>query len=254
MVTRLLARVLAPAAAAVAVAAASPGTSVAAPDGTAVSGVIELASLAERPDIPVRSRGFVNRTRGPLKPPRKADPRDEIIVVLEGGPVASEDKKPPSGKQRYELIGESFATPVFPFVAGAAIEIKNSGHTAPRLYSPDRDAVIDEAPINPRGVRPIRAKLEEPLTAVELRDRDSAHIRGQLVAMPHAYFALIDEAGNYQIEGVPAGDWTIKLWYRGGFIALTKDVKIAVSGRTTKAPTIVLPAKPRPQTRDKADK
>jgi hypothetical protein len=252
MVTRLLARVL-PIAAAGLTGIASPGVSAAAPDGSAVSGVIELASLAERPELPVRSRGFVGRTRGPLKPPRRADPRDRIIVVLDGGPVASEDKKPPSGKQRYELIGESFARPVFPFVAGASLEIKNSGHTAPRLYSPDRDDIVEETPINPRGVRPIRAKLSEPLAPVELRDRDSAHIRGLLVPMPHAYFGVLDESGNYQIEGVPAGEWTIKLWYRGGFIDLGKKVRMTVAGRSTKAPTIVLPPNPRPKARLEAE-
>lgn len=240
MVTRQLAPIVI-----AALVGAAPADSAAAPDGTTVTGVVELADLASRPERPVRSRGFVRRVRGPLKPPQKADPRDQMVVVLEGGPVHEDDKKPPSGTQRYVLVGESFASPVFPFVAGADVEIKNAGHASPRLHAPGRAELIDEAPLSPKGVRPIREKLTEPLAAVEIRDRDSAHIRGQLLPMPHSYFSLVGEDGKYEIEGVPAGEWRVRLWYRGGFVQLSKPVTVEVSGRSSKAPTIKLPPSPK---------
>lgn len=240
MVTRLLALAVTIAS----LLGAAVGTSFAAPDGSTVTGVVELADLAQRPERPVRSRGFVRRIRGPLKPPKKADPRDRIVVVLQGGPVAAEDKKPPSGRLRYEVIGESFVSPVFPFVAGAEIELRNSSDSPKRLWAPENEKLIDDAPLGPKRTRAIAGKLTEPLAAVEIRDRDSAHLRGELLPLPHPYFSLLDSSGRYEIKGVPAGTWKVKLWYRGGFIDLGGQVTVEVSGHASKAPTIKLPPSP----------
>ena len=220
---------------------ASPGAATAAPDGSTVTGVIELADPASLPEPPIRSLGFTRRVRGPLKPPQKHDLRDQIVVVLTGGPVHDDDKKPPGSTLRYVIIGESFATPVFPFVAGAKLEIKNSGHRDPLLYSPDRDGLIEQTPIPAKAVRPIKGELTEVFKPVSLRARDSAHLIGRLVPMPHAYFSLLDDSGSFEIKGVPPGKWTVKLWYRDGFVK-TRAVTVEVSGKTTKVPAIKLPA------------
>lgn len=211
-----------------------------APDGSTVTGVIELADPASRPDPPVRSQGFTRRIRGPLKPPQKLDVRDQLVVVLTGGPVDDGDKKPPSAALRYEIIGESFAAPVFPFVAGAKIEIKNSGHREPLLYSPSQENLIEQTPIPGKGVRPIKGKLTEVFKAVDLAARDSAHLRGRLLPLPHAYFSLVDDRGRFEIKGVPAGTWTVKLWYRDGWVKIGK-VTVDVSGKSSKVASIKLP-------------
>lgn len=213
----------------------------AAPDGSTVTGVIELAEPAALPERPVLSRGFTRRIRGPLKPPQKLDPRDQIVVVLTGGPVDPGDKKPPRAALRYEIVGESFASPVFPFVAGAAIEIKNSGHRVPLLYSPGNDGLIEQTPIPDKGVRPIKGELTEVFKAVDLRARDSAHLRGRLLPLPHAYFSLVDDEGRYEIEGVPSGTWKVKLWYRDGWIDMG-ELTVEVSGSRSKVSSIKLPA------------
>jgi hypothetical protein len=221
---------------------ATADTASADPEGGTVSGEIELADLAVRPELPVRSRGFTRRTHGPLKTPQKLDARDEIVVVLDGGPVAASDKKPSDRALRYEIIGESFATKVFPFVAGSKVEVKNAGHRVPRLYSPGVDGLIEETPLPDKGVRPIKKKLDKPYAATELRARDSAHLRGQLLPLPHAYFALVGDDGKYEIIGVPEGKWKIRLWYRSGWIQTRQPDVEVTANRTTKAPTLKLPA------------
>lgn len=218
------------------------GAVTAAPDGSAVSGVINLADPVSLPKLPVRSQGFTRRIRGPLKPPKKLDIRDELIVVLTGGPVADSDKKPSGNTLRYEIVGESFTTPVFPFVAGSKVEIKNGGHNTPLLYSPGRDELIEGTPLAAKATHPIRGELAEVFKAVDIKARDSAHLRGRLVPMPHAYFSLVDDRGHYEIKGVPAGTWTVKLWYRDGWVK-GAQTKVEVSGTKTKASVIKLPAK-----------
>ncbi len=212
------------------------------PNGGTVTGVIELPPPAERSERPARSLGFTKRVPGPLKSPRKFDPRNQMIVILEGGPVDPNDTNPPKRKARYELIGESFATDIFPYVAGSEVEIKNSGHNSPRLYSPSVEDVIEPSPVNPKGIRPVKAPTEAYQTIV-IQDHESAHLRGTLVAVPHHYFSLIDRSGKFEIKGVPAGRWNIRLWYRDGWLTMSGGSVTVAQKRSVKAPTIKLPVK-----------
>ena len=55
-----------------------------------------------------------------------------------------------------------------------------------------------------------------------------------MVPLPSRYFSKLDRNGRFRIENVPAGRWTIKLWYRDGWANLPgrsvdvpgKDLKI----------------------------
>ena len=126
-------------------------------------------------------------------------------------------------------------------VAGAKIEIRNDGRGSPRLHSPQRPEIIPADPINPKGVR-LTAALETPFETVELRDHDSAHLRGRLVAFPHDYFSVVDDSGRFEISGVPAGAWTVKLWYRDGWLELDERLVIDVPAAKNSPPlTIPLP-------------
>ncbi len=221
--------------------AVGPTVSHADPEGGTVTGVVELPPPADRKERVVRNVGFTKPAPGPLKSPRKFDPRNQIVVILDGGPVSSSDSTPPKRKARYELIGESFNTDIFAYVAGGEVEIKNSGRNSPRLYAPSSADAIESSPVNPKGIRPVKAPTEAYKTLV-IRDRESAHLSGILLAVPHSYFSLLDSSGNFKIEGVPAGRWTIKLWHRDGWLT-TSGGSVTVAGkRAVKASSIRLPA------------
>ena len=212
------------------------------PNGGTVSGAIELPAVASRKKLPNRGSGFIRRMKGPLKEPKRADDRSRMIVVLVGGPVADADAKPPKRTARYNLIGESFETDIFAYVAGQNVEVKNNGHISPRLYAVGADEAIEPAPVGPRGDRKVKAP-SEALQSMEIRDRDSVHLRGTIVAMPHRYFALVGRNGSYTIKGVPAGSWTVKIWFDGGWLELPSSRKVTVvAKKPAKASTIKLPA------------
>src|SRR5690606_37268064 len=116
--------------------------------------------------------GFVAQAPNLLKPPRAFDPRPYAIVVLEGGPVAEEDRKPPREPVRYRVIDEAFEAPVLPFVTGSNIEIRNDGTGEPRVFAPARPDLITGEPIKPRRASVIK-KLALSGQALELRGRDS---------------------------------------------------------------------------------
>jgi hypothetical protein len=215
------------------------------PDGGTVSGTLRLASPELRGEGPPRGRGFLERMRNPLKAPEPFNPLPEIVVVLEGGVVHPDDRKPPTRTVRYRLVGESFESPVLPVVLGSKIEVFNQGRRWPRLTSPTIEGLLESEPPLPHNDRRRFSKqIETPYRAVVIRDLDAPHLVGRVVAVPHAYFSLVDAAGRFEIAGVPAGRWTVRIWYRDGFVEMA-DSHVDVKPKSTAKTSIELPARPK---------
>lgn len=230
-----IATFLAPAAAILA-----PVTAHAVENGGTVVGQIALDE--KRGDPPVRSAGFVPRTRNALRPPRPFDPTPHLVVVLEGGTVAPEDAEPPGLAVKYNIIGESFDAPVLPVVVGSVVEIQNQARNSPRLYCPTTDGLVPGDPINPKGERKTK-KLDKAEQSFEIRDRESAHLSGRIVAFPHRYFARVKPDGKFEITGVPAGSWKVKVWYVDGYLETPVETVQVDAKRPTKPVKLVIPAR-----------
>jgi hypothetical protein len=210
-------------------------------DGLTVTGQVSLPPAAQRKAAPKRGQGFVPRAKNPLRPPDGHDPRYKMVVVLEGGPIDEVDRKPRSS--RYDIIGENFASEMLPVVVGGKVEIRNQGQRSPRLYSTASDDVIPSDPINSKGIRSTKA-ISEKYKPIDIRDHDAKHFLAHVVAFEHAYFSVLGFDGSFEIKGVPAGTWNIKVWYRDSWVTNLPATTVTVSGkRAPKAVKLSLPAK-----------
>lgn len=218
----------------------APVAAHAAENGGTVVGTIALDE--KRAEPPVRSTGFVPRTRNALRPPRPSDPTAHLVVVLDGGTAAPEDTEPPGLSVKYSIIGESFDAPILPVVVGSIVEIQNQARGAPRLYSPDGEDLVPGDPINPKGARKMK-KIETAGKAFEIRDRESAHLSGRIVAFPHRYFARVKPDGKFEIPGVPPGSWKVKVWYVNGWLETPVETVQVEAKRPTKPVKLAIPAR-----------
>jgi hypothetical protein len=211
-------------------------------NGNSVSGTIELASGAAPLETPERNRGFLERARNPFKSPQPLDPRGEMVVVLTGGVALPADTEPPRTAVNYEIRGETFEVLLLPVVAGAEVKIRNDKKTskaARRLYSPGSADLIESGVLKPGGVRSLK-KVSKPYQLLELRDRDSAHLYGRILTLPHRYFSLVSEAGKFEISNVPTGAWNVQIWYRNGWLKMS-DVQVEVRAGAALKRKIELP-------------
>ena len=198
-----------------------------------VTGTVKLPDPSLRGDPPERNRGFLPRTSNPIMAPKKYDPLQWVIVVLEpADDLSADDKQPPKVPPSYDMIGESFATPIFPVTAGGEVAIRNKSKEARRLYAPADSDLLSGDTINPNGDR--IAKVSTPYKVIEIRDHESTHLSGTLVAFPLRYHALVDAAGNFTIDEVPAGKWNLRLWYRNGWLKKKKQSITVASKRGAK--------------------
>jgi len=218
----------------------SQTTAHSAPNGRLVTGIVALPPRAERRPAPNRGQGFVPRAKNPLRPPDGLDPRRNMVVFLDGGPVDDMDRKPRSS--RYDIVGENFDSEILPVIVGGKVEIKNKGNKTPRLYSRINAEIVPSDPINAKGVRVTQA-ITNALEPIDIRDLDSVHFLAHIVAFEHGYFSVLGHDGTFKIEGVPAGTWNVKIWYQDGWVTNLPATTITVAGkRDPKAATLVLPA------------
>ncbi|HKE18988.1 MAG TPA: hypothetical protein VKB80_29140 [Kofleriaceae bacterium] len=227
--------------AAMAMTLCAPSPAAADPNGGIVTGTVVLASAEQRGATPVHNQGFVRRVPA-LRPPRALDPRPQMIVVLEGATPPEEDRQPPDQPARYAILGESFETPLVAVVVGSVVSIHNAGRGAPRIYSPDQADLVPADPISPGGERKTR-KIEPAHRTFELRDRESVHLSGRIVALPHRYFSLIAGDGHFAIQGVAPGTWKVRVWYRDGWADVPEETVEVVAKKESKPIKIALPAK-----------
>lgn len=219
-----------------------PSLTQAAPDGGTVNGVIKLDSPTARGEPDKRGTGFTARINNPLKHPKAFDPLPDLVVVLDGGTPAKEDTQT-ARPFIYRLVGESFEVPVFPVLAGSTVEISNDSKGRPRLYSPDDAGLLDGEAVAPKARRPLK-KFGPAYRVVEIRDRESAHLVGRIVALPHLYFARVSDDGKFTITGVPPGTWKVRIWYRDGW-AQVPETSIEVTAKKTVETAIELRGRPK---------
>ena len=186
-----------------------------------VGGKVELAGGPPlRP--PPRMKGFLDRIENPHLPVRPVDPMPSMVVVLEGGPA---DGTAPTAVT-WDLLGDSFARPVLAVRAGTEVIIRNKGRGAPVLVATGKPDLLARKPINPTAEVHFVAK--EP-GVIELVDQESPHLRARVLVVAGRWFATPDSKGEFTIADVPAGDYTLRVWYDGGWIDRADD-KLSVSG------------------------
>jgi hypothetical protein len=211
----------------------------AAADTGSVTGSVKLPDLSSRGEPPERNRGFLPRMGNPILPTKKYDPTPWMIIVLEPqDKLSGADAEPRKVPTRYQLVGEAFESPVFPTTVGGEVEIRNASKQTVRLTAPSKPDLLPGDAVNPGGDRVMKAAAAYEV--VEVVDPDSTHLVGRVIAFPLRYHSRIDEDGNFSIDDVPAGDWTVKVWYRTGWLKM-KAERVSVASRRGSKVSISLP-------------
>ena len=145
----------------------------------------------------------------PIAPPLE-DPRTRMVVVLEGGEAAAA-----AGPSATVTLRDMRLAPrVFPVTVGTAVDFKNEDRSVHALYSPG-DSRFAAQPQAPGGLRTHRF---DRAGAYEIRCKEVPHVRGVVLVLAGGLFALPQSGGGFRLENVPAGTYTLRVWYAGDFI------------------------------------
>lgn len=174
----------------------------------------------------MRSRGFLDSIENPHLPVKPYDPMPSMVVVLEGG--AATPPTVPAPQVAWDLLGDSFARPVIAVRIGTELKITNRGHGTPMLTVVGQPDLIARKPLNPSGEITFNVGTEPRL--LEIVDETTPHLRGRVLVTAATQLALPDAGGKFTFADVPAGAWTVRVFYGSGWIDRADD-KLTVDAR-----------------------
>jgi hypothetical protein len=204
--------------------------------GTVIGHIDAAAAPADRP--PQKTKGFLDRVENPLAQVKAVNVTAHLAVVLEG------DAKPATpGQVVWELVGESFGRNVLAVPVGAEVVIKNTSRTSRTLTALEDAKLVPHEPINPTG--PKSFKVTEAGKAYTITDTDAPHLVGKLVVVNTPFVAKVDDAGKFEFDDVPPGDYKLRIYYfdptagKDGWLDRTADaVSVGIKGKAEVNPKL----------------
>jgi hypothetical protein len=173
---------------------------------------------------PARHLGFLPPIENPIVELRPFDPLPECFVYLEDGPPGADLGTGSRTAVIWQLESHSFSPPLLPVVSGGNVEIANVGRETHLLLAPGREDLLPNDPIGPGSSRMIGVPGEGE--AIRIVSRASPHLEGRVVPLPSRYFSRLDRNGRFKIDQVPAGRWTLRVWYRDGWAGPGRPVDV----------------------------
>ena len=144
--------------------------------------------------------------------------------------IAGKEFTPPAEPALDDQKGKEFVPHVLPILKGTTVEFLNSDPFAHNVFSPDEAA--DEINLGSWGQGEKKSHVFNKLGEAVMLCNLHPEMEGWVVVLPTPYFAVTDDAGNYTIENVPDGSYTLKTWHEK-LKSSTSDVAVS-SGAAAK--------------------
>jgi plastocyanin len=134
--------------------------------------------------------------------------RRKVVVYLDSAPreAFAELQR---GRARMDQRNEQFMPRVLAVTVGTTVDFPNSDKTFHNVFSlsPVRRFNLGRFPPGRTG----SVRFERPGIVPIFCDIHS-HMSAYVLVFNHPFFALSDDAGRYEIAGVPPGAYTLKVW------------------------------------------
>jgi plastocyanin len=134
--------------------------------------------------------------------------RRKVVVYLDSAPreAFAELQR---GRARMDQRNEQFVPRVLAVTVGTTVDFPNSDKTFHNVFSlsPVRRFNLGRFPPGRTGA----VRFDRPGIVPVFCDIHS-HMSAYVLVFNHPFFALSDDAGRYEITGVPAGSYGLKVW------------------------------------------
>jgi hypothetical protein len=189
--------------------------------------LLGLAVLSAAPQAPLRMGGSIRgRVAVPVAPaslgrPTVAEPstaphapinRRRVVVYLESAPRLAFGELPP-GRARMDQRAEQFVPRILAITAGTTVDFPNNDKTFHNVFSLSRIRTFDLGRFAPGRTGSVR--FDRPGIVPVFCDIHS-HMSANVFVFSHPFYAVSDDEGRYEIDGVPPGTYTLMVWSEMG--------------------------------------
>lgn len=152
----------------------------------------------------------------------------DAVVFIEK--VGDNKFAPPAEHAVIDQLNLTYVPRVVAMQKGTTVDFPNSDAVRHNVFSPPTAAIQFNLGTYPTGV--VKEVLFDVTGETPLLCNVHNEMAGFAVTFDNPYFAMTDKDGNYTIEGVPAGKYTVKTWHEK-----LKDVSQEVTVEAGKAAT-----------------
>jgi plastocyanin len=201
------------------------GTRVAAQSGPgSIRGRVDI----QRPASPIERRVTAVE---PGEPMAHESPRDRrAVVYFETAPRgAFEDRESPHAT--LDQKNESFVPHVLAITVGTVVDFPNSDRTYHNVFSLSKTKRFD---LGRYGTGRSKSVLFDRPGIVRVFCDIHSHMNAFILVFNHRFFAVTDADGRFEIDGVPAGTYTLSAWYEGA----VRDQGSVTIGPDSRAPEL----------------
>jgi len=171
--------------------------------------VIISTSLVSR-----RPRFRIYGDRGPgAQPPARSDAADErrnVVIYLQGDVPDTPPLEPPAERPAIHQEDEQFSPHILPVVRGTSVDFPNDDEIYHNVFSLSSAQQFDLGRYA-RGAS--RTVTFNRLGTVQVFCHIHADMSAIVLVLANPFFASPDERGQYVIDGVPEGEYTIVGWH-----------------------------------------
>jgi plastocyanin len=136
------------------------------------------------------------------------DPR-EAIVYLETGPRGAFEERE-GVRATLDQRNENFVPHILAITTGTIVDFRNDDRTYHNVFSLSKAKSFD---LGRYAAGQTKSVLFDRPGVVRVFCEIHSHMSAFIVVFAHHYFALTNPEGEYRIEGVPPGTYTVSVWH-----------------------------------------
>ena len=136
--------------------------------------------------------------------------KNVFVYVKEGLPNQKLD--PPAQSVTLDQRGCQYLPHVFGLQTGQNLEILNSDSTLHNIHGMPAKSKQFNLGMPLKGMK-LKRKFDQPEVMVRLKCDVHPWMSAYAGVLPHSFFAVTDENGNFEIKNLPAGTYTLEAWH-----------------------------------------
>ena len=139
------------------------------------------------------------------------------------------DFEPPKEYAVMDLINSEFVPSMLPILKGTTIDFRNSDAGWHNVYSPEQSVTPFNLGTYPPGYG--RSMTFNRIGVVPVSDFMHSEMKTYIIVLGNPFFDVTDKEGNYKINDVPTGTYSLRVWHKDWF-AETQKITVK-SGETS---------------------
>ncbi len=149
---------------------------------------------------------------------------ENVLVYIE---TVAGQWKPPEKSPQVDQVKLVFLPKVLPIVKGTTVKFVNNDPILHNVFWP-RGKGYATRNLGTWGKGGSKQYKFDKLGEVVLLCNVHAEMEGHIIVLQNPFFSVVAKDGEYKIEGVPPGEYTLKTWYTNRKKLRSKSAKVTV--------------------------